>query len=121
MEVVSQHFLPSLFSAKPLRSEPRETMSSPKRKRGQPSLRCSHNVMTQWYQDEVVPDETIPEEKVHFSSGMVSSGTTSSGFLWITLIASEDTCTLLWHLMNGQTFLESLCTRLMLTNRSTIY
>ena len=46
----------------------------------------------------------------------------SGNLLWIMRIVSEGTpCTWLWHLTNGQTFLESLWTRLMPTNWSTIY
>ena len=46
----------------------------------------------------------------------------SGNFLWIMRIACEGTpCTLPWHLMSGQTFLESLWTRLTLTNQFTIY
>ena len=133
------------------RKEPPETTSSPKkRKRGQAeeeplwkrfrgdlSLRCTGpNVMTQWaYQDEVVPDETIPEEKckeilaenddfmviVPPQKQQPGSVFWSGNFPWMRIACEGTPCTLPWHLMSGQTFLESLWTRLTPTNLSTIY
>ena len=154
MEVVSQHFLPTLFSAKPLRRSAKNRL--------RPRVQRSENVGKQkrrpcgsgsegtypcgaqapmWWPNGHIKMRSFQMRQFQRKSAkrswqrMMTSWSLfhpqkqqpgsvfwSGNFLWIMRIACEGTpCTLPWHLMSGQTFLESLWTRLTLTNQFTIY